>query len=175
MYLANLTNLTHKTVAPTAECCLFFHLSNPRMRLVDRIRDVLGGRAVGRAVEPRKVVLGGRKPQFVVSFTWCFCPFLTIIPRILRPDHEPVGGVGGTQEREGLTLHVLVVACMTRMQCSSSFSTTSLSGLVMSKWYLRQRIHEFCEWFRHGLPARCFHLFHDAVLSETCASVATVV
>ena len=44
--------------------------------------------------------------------------------------------------------------------------------LVMSKWYLRQRIHEFCEWFGHGLPARCFHLFHVAVLSETCASIA---
>ena len=74
-----------------------------------------------------KVVLGGRKLQFVVSFTWCLCLFLTIIPRIIRPHHEPVVGVGGTQQEEGLTLHVLVAACMTRMQCSISFSTTSLS------------------------------------------------
>ena len=43
---------------------------------------------------------------------------------------------------------------------------------VMSKWYLRRRIHEICEWSGHGLPARCFYLFHVAVFSDTFASIA---
>ena len=59
---------SRKTVASSAACCLlFFHLSNPGMRLVACISDVVGG----RVFEPRKVVFGGRELQFVVSFTWC--------------------------------------------------------------------------------------------------------
>ena len=43
-----------------------------------------------------------RKAQFVVSFTWCLCPFLTVTPIVMRPHFEPDDEVGGMQQEEDL-------------------------------------------------------------------------
>ena len=136
--MARFENLTHLVRQS------LFHLSKPGMRLVACICDVLGG----------------RKLEFVMSFTWCLCPFLTVTPSVRHASLRASRWSWRHARRRGSrAAGARCCLCDAHAMFIFSYLPRPSVCLVLSKWYFRQRMHDICERVRTRFASTLFLSF----------------